>query len=105
MTIEELRQKRAQELQQRLAQQQAEAEAQQQFEMQKDTLLKKVMTPEAKSRLTTLKLANPSLGEQVEKLIIYLAQSGQVQKIDDPTFKKILEKIRAKKKDITITRK
>ena len=105
MGIEELRQKRAAELQSQLAERQAEQEAQQAYDMQKDAVLKRILTPDAKSRLATLKLGNPSLGEQVEKLIIYLAQSGQAQRIDDATLKKILSKISGKKREITIQRK
>jgi len=105
MDADELRQRRAREIQERFAQQQAEAEAEARHSLQKETLLKAVMTPDAKSRLTRLKLANPMLGEQVEQLIVYLAQSGKVRKIDDTTFKSILLKIKSKRKDITITRK
>ena len=105
MEADELRQRRMRELQERFAQQQAEAEEAARYNQQKDALLKKIMLPDAKSRLTRLKLANPTLGEQVEQLIIYLAQSGKVQKIDDATFKSILLKIKGKKKDITIRRK
>ncbi len=105
MDIEELRQRRAAELQRQLAQQQAEAEAQAQYEMQKESLLKKVMAPDAKSRLTRLKLANPALAGKVEQLLIYLAQSGKIQRIDDATFKEILLKIRGKRKETTIIRK
>jgi len=105
MDVDELRQRRAREIQERFAQQQADAEAEARYNLQKETLLKAVMTPDAKSRLTRLKLANPQLGEQVEQLIAYLAQSGKVQKIDDTTFKSILLKIKGKKKNITIRRK
>ena len=105
MGLEALRQKRAAELQNQLAEQQAEQEAQQAYELQKEAVLKRVLTPDAKSRLTTLRLANPSLAEQVERLVIYLVQAGQVQKVDDATLKKILSKISGKKRDITIKRK
>lgn len=105
MTIDELRQKRAAQLQQQLVDQQAAQEQQQAVDLQIEGVLKKILTPEAKSRLSTLKLGNPSLAEQVEKLVLYLAQSGQVAKIDDATLKKILLKIRGKKRNITIQRK
>ncbi|MFC2174557.1 DNA-binding protein [archaeon] len=105
MDIEALRQKRAAELQAQLADRQVEQEAQQVHELQKDSVLKSILTPEAKSRLTTLKLGNPTLGEQVEKLVVYLAQSGQVSKIDDTTLKQVLQKISGKKHKITIKRK
>jgi len=105
MDMDELRQKRAAELQAQLVDRQAEQETQQAYEFQKDSMLKRAMTADAKSRLTTLKLANPTLGEQVEKLVIYLVQSGQVTQIDDPTLKKILAKISGKKRKITIKRK
>ncbi len=103
--IEALRQRKAAELQKQMEQQQVEQEARQTYELQKDSVLKQILTPEAKSRLTTLKLANPQLAEQVEKLVLYLAQSGQVQRMDDLTLKKILAKISGRKKEITVKRK
>ena len=105
MDLEELRKRRAVELQQQMGEQQAEAEASRAYEMQIDQELKKILTPEAKSRLSTLKLANPTLAAQVEKLVIYVAQTQNIPKIDDVILKKILTKISGKKRDITIIRK
>lgn len=103
--LEVLRQRKAAELQRQIEQRQAELEAQQQYELQKDAVLKQILTPDAKSRITTLKLGNPMLGEQVEKLLLYLAQTGQVQRIDDDTLRKILARINGRKHEITIKRK
>ncbi|MCK4327178.1 MAG: DNA-binding protein [Candidatus Diapherotrites archaeon] len=105
MDLDELRQKRAADLQAQLADRQAEQETRVAMELQKDAVLKQLLTPAAKSRLTTLKLGNPLLAEQVEKLVIYLAQSGRVQKIDDATLKQLLSKISGEKREITIKRK
>jgi len=103
--LEALRQRRIAELQRQAVDQQAEQEEQAAFEFKKDAVLKQFLTQEARSRLSTLKLGNPKLADQVEKLLLYLAQSGQVQRIDDLTLKKILAKISGRKREITIKRK
>ena len=105
MDLEELRRRKTAELQKQIEGQQAEAVAARHYDMQKDAALKQILTPEAKSRLTTLKLANPQLADQVEKLVIYVAQTQNISKIDDASLKTILAKISGKKRDITIIRK
>lgn len=106
MDIDELRQRKAAELQDRIARRQSEEEALAQFEAQKDALLRKALTPDARSRLATLKLANPHLAEQVEALIVHLVQSGQLKSaVDDTTLRQLLARISGGKRQITIKRK
>jgi programmed cell death protein 5 len=107
--LEKLRKKRLQELQQEDQLQQSideQAEQQKQFEEQKKMILRQVLTPKAKERLSNMKLARPQIGEQIENQLIILAQSGRLnQKIDDQQLRQLLQKMIPKKRDINIRRR
>jgi programmed cell death protein 5 len=103
--LDEIRKKKMQELQQKFSAQQEAQEQAQQMEVQKEMLLRRILTPEAKTRLSNVKLANPQYGQQLELLLLKLYQTGQVTKMNDEQLKKLLLKIKNKKKDITIKRK
>lgn len=107
--LEKLRKKRLQELQQEEDLQQSieDQELQQkQLEEQKNMVLRAILTPPAKERLTRIKLARPQIGEQIENQLIMLAQSGRLnQKIDDQQLKQLLQRLMPKKRDINIKRR
>lgn len=108
--LEELRRKKLLELQQQqlYAQQQAAEEEQQrqQFEEQKKHVLRQIMTPDARERLTRIKISRPEIGETIENQLIILAQQGQLkEKITDEQLRGLLQKLLPKKRDITIKRK
>lgn len=104
--LEALRQKRMAELQQQ-AQSQAEQDEQaKQFEMQKQSVLRQIMTPEARDRLANIRLANPQMADSVEMQLIQLAQSGRLRGvIDDAMLRNILGQITPQKREITIQRR
>jgi len=103
--LDQIRQRKLQQLQQNMQEhEQVQAQAQE-MEMKKEMLLKKILTPEAKARLTNVKLANPTMATQIEALLLYLHQSGQVQIINEEQLIAILQKIRSKKKEPKIIRK
>ncbi|MBI2077926.1 MAG: DNA-binding protein [Euryarchaeota archaeon] len=112
--LAEIRRRRLQELQaQQAARQQvtaedvqAEAEARAEQDAQKEALLRQILTPEARERLTRLRLARPEETRQVESQLIGLAQSGRLQsKIDDNQLKLILARLVQGSRDINIRRK
>jgi programmed cell death protein 5 len=103
--VEELRRRRMQQLiQQRLQQQQQEAV---QADMQEAELssqikfiINQILEPEARERLSNIRLANPSYARQVEILLIQLKQAGRLpSKLSDGAFKQILHKINEGKKE------
>ncbi|ADT84073.1 MULTISPECIES: DNA-binding protein [Thermococcus] len=99
--IEEIRKRKLMELQRRLAEQQkAQEEAarqQAELEAQIQAILRRILTPEARERLSRVKLVRPELAQQVELILVQLYQAGQIrEKIDDAKLKKILAQIDAR---------
>jgi len=107
--LEQLRKKREQELQQQADEEESrkQQEAQKkQLEEQKKSILRSILTTEAKQRLSNIKLARPQVGEQIENQLIMLARSGRLQqKITDAQLRELLRKIMPKKRDINIRRR
>lgn len=64
-----------------------------------------MLEPEARERLSRLRLANPELAEKVEMLIIYMYQAGQVKtKISDAQLKALLQKLTGARHETKIRR-
>ena len=108
--LERIKKKRLQELQQNEQLQHSmedeQAAQQKQFEEQKKMILRSVLTPKAKERLSNMKLARPQIAEQIENQLILLAQSGRLnQKIDDEQLRQLLQRMIPKKRDINIRRR
>jgi programmed cell death protein 5 len=104
--LEALRKRKLQELQIRQQQQMAEDAQVAQVEAQKQSILRQILTPEARERLGRIQLAYPEVAENVSNQLILLAQSGRVQSvIDDATLRQILRKILPKKREIKIERR
>ncbi|MBT8171372.1 DNA-binding protein [Candidatus Bathyarchaeota archaeon] len=100
-----LRKRRMLELQQRMVDEQNQAKAQQQVEGQKQALLRRILTPEARRRLTNLKMVKPEFTQQLELQLIQLAQQGRINiPIPDEQLKELLVKLQSGKRDYTIRR-
>ena len=103
--LEGLRRRRLLELQQRLAQEQQRIQAQQQVEMQKQALLRRILTPDARQRLTNLKMVRPEFAEQLELQLIQLAQQGKLNiPLNDEQLKEILARLQSGRREIKIRR-
>lgn len=104
--IEELRQKKMMELQRRLAKEEQRLQVQQQVEMQKQAVLRRILSPEARQRLTNLKMVKPEFADQIELQLIQLAQAGRLKvPVADDQLKEILARLQSQRRDITIRRK
>jgi programmed cell death protein 5 len=103
--LEALRKRRMLELQQRMVEEQRQAQAQQQLEGQKQALLRRILTPEARSRLTNLKMVKPEFTQQLELQLIQLAQQGRINiPITDEQLKELLVKLQSGRRDYKIRR-
>jgi programmed cell death protein 5 len=103
--LEELRQKKLLALQRRIAEEQRRAQMEQQLEMQKQAILKTILTPEARQRLANLKLVKPEFTAQLELQLIQLAQMGKVPvPLTDEQLKQILIQLQTQKREIKIRR-
>ena len=103
-SLEEIRKRK---LQQMMAAQnentQQQAQLQEQI-AQLEVAVKQHMTKEAVLRYGSIKAAHPEKAVQSLVVLSQLLQSGRLEKIDDATFKKILEQMAPKKREIKITK-
>ena len=103
--LEELRRRRLLELRRRLAQEQERTERVQQIEMQKQAVLRRILTADARRRLTNLKIVKPEFANQLELQLIQLAQQGRIElPITDEQLKDILIKLQSQRRNIKIRR-
>ena len=102
--LKELRKRRTLELQ-KMAQEQQQAEAEEKLEVQKQALMRRILTQEARQRLANLKMVKPEFALQLELQLIQLAQQGKIElPIDDERLREILQKLQSGRKEIKIRR-
>jgi len=76
-----------------------------QVEAQKQALLRQILSPEARQRLTNLKMIKPEVIDQLELQLIQLAQTGKLPiPLSDAQLKQILVQLQGRKREITIRR-
>jgi programmed cell death protein 5 len=103
--LDALRKRRMLELQQRMVEEQQQVHAQQQLESQKQALLRRILTPEARSRLTNLNMVKPEFTQQLELQLIQLAQQGRLSlPITDEQLKELLVRLQSGRRDYKIRR-
>ncbi|MEM2341961.1 MAG: DNA-binding protein [Candidatus Bathyarchaeia archaeon] len=103
--LEAIKRRKLIELQQRILQEQEAAEAQRRLEAQKQSILRMILTPEARQRLTNLKMVKPDFASQLEIQLIQIAQQGKISiPINDEQLKEILRRLQDGKREIQIRR-
>jgi programmed cell death protein 5 len=103
--LEGLRKRRLVALQQKVADEQRQAQMEQQTELQKQALLKKILAPEARQRLTNLRMVRPEFTDQLELQLIQLAQQGKLPiPLTDVQLKQILAQLQTQKRETKIRR-
>ncbi len=104
--LAELRARRTRDLQSQALNQQAAEEQNRTAEAQRASLLRQILTPEARERLGRLRVARPEVADSVEQQLLMLAQSGRLARVvDDETLKQILTKVAPQKREIKIQRR
>src|SRR6266704_3955700 len=103
--LEELRRRRMAQMQRAGSDDQRRAQAQQQVERQKQAIIRKILTPEARQRLTNIRMVKPEFAEELEMQLIQLAQSGRLRgQVSDEQLKKTLMQLEGQKREIKIRR-
>jgi len=103
--LEGIRQRRMAELQEAAAKSLEDERRKKEAEATKKALSRATFTPEARQRLSNLRLVKPQLAQQLELSLIQLAQQGRVNvPITDEQLKAMLSKIQSGKREINIRR-
>jgi programmed cell death protein 5 len=103
--LEQIRKRKLLSMQSRVSDEQRQAQAQQQLEAQKQALLSRILTPEARQRLSNLKMVKSDFTEQIELQLIEMAQTGKLPiPLSDAQLKQILVQLQSRKREIKIRR-
>ena len=105
--LAEIRRRKMQEMQRSAMEDQAAAEeqrrAQELEKARKQQILRQILTPEARERLSRVRLVKPELAENVENQLIQLAGMGRVNRIiSDQDVREILDKLTSTKRESKI---
>jgi len=104
--LEELRRRKLAELQQQAGAEQQAAAQRAEANAQKEVILRAILEPEARERLTRVRMARPEIAESLENQLIQLYQQGRVRnRIDDETLRQLLARVTPKQRDTTIERR
>ncbi len=103
--LDEIRRRKLLAMQQRTSDEQKQAQMERQLEAQKQALLRQILSPEARQRLTNLNMIKPEFTQQLELQLIQLAQSGKLPiPISDAQLKQILIQLQSRKRETKIRR-
>ena len=104
--IEELRRKKMEQLKEQQESGEDQQSQQAQQDAQKQALLRRYLTDEARKRLNTIRMSKPQFADQVERQILALAQSGRLSgQIDDEKMKQLLRELKPDEKSFNIRRR
>ncbi len=103
--LAEIRRRKRLAMQKHATDEQNQAQLEQQLEAQKQALLRQILTPEARQRLTNLNMIKPEFTQQLELQLIQLAQTGKLPvPISDAQLKQILIQLQSRKRETKIRR-
>ncbi len=103
--LDAIRRRKLSAYQQRASDDQKQAQAEKEVEAQKEALLRQILSPEARQRLTNVKMVKKEFAENLELQIIQLAQTGKLPiPLSDAQLKQILIQLQSRKRETKITR-
>ncbi len=103
--LDEIRRRKMADLQRQQSQQSAMEQQAQQMDAQKQAILRGILTPEARERLGTVRMAYPDVASMVEDQLIVLAQQGRItDPVSDDLLRQILRKLAPQRREINIER-
>lgn len=103
--VEEIQRRKMLQLQRRISEEQRRVQAQQQIEIQKQALLRRILSTEARQRLNNLKMVKQEFAQQLELQLIQLAQAGRISiPVTDEQLKELLVRLQSQRREIKIRR-
>ena len=103
--LDAIRRKKLSAYQHQASDEQRQVQQDKEVDAQKEALLKQILSPEARQRLTNLKMVKQDFTEQLELQIIQLAQMGKIPiPLSDVQLKQILIQLQSRKRETKITR-
>ena len=75
------------------------------YQARRQMVLRKILTPEARMRLSNIRMTRPDVVQNIEDQLIALASAGRIGVVDDMMLKQILRKVMPKKREIKIERR
>ena len=102
--LEAIRKRKMASLQQEALRDQAQEEAIVEAQAQKETVLRQILSTEARARLSNIKMVKPQFAEQIEMQLIQLASSGRLRgKVTDEQLKALLVQLQEKERERKVT--
>ena len=103
--LDQIRKRKLLSLQHRMSDEQRQGQAEQQMEDQKQALMAKILSPEARQRLNNLKMVRKDFAENIEMQLIEMAQTGKLPiPLSDAQLKQILVQLQSRKRETQIRR-
>jgi programmed cell death protein 5 len=102
--LEAIRQRKQAELREQALKEQAADQQAAEVQAQKEALLRQILSPEARARLTNVRMVKPQLAEQIELQLIQLASSGRLRgQVTDEQLKGLLQQLQGKERERKIS--
>ncbi|NHI83441.1 MAG: DNA-binding protein [Candidatus Thorarchaeota archaeon] len=102
--LDEIRQRKLAAIRNQALDEQAQEQASAEAQAQKEAILRQILTPEARSRLTNIRMVRPQLAEQVEMQLIQLAGAGRLRaRVTDQQLKALLQQLQGKERERKIS--
>ena len=102
--LDEIRRRKLASLREGALEEQARDQQIAEAQAQKEAILRQILTPEARSRLTNIRMVKPQVAEQIEMQLIQLASSGRLRaRVTDEQLKKLLQQITGQERERKIS--
>jgi len=102
--LEEIRQRKLAAMRDQGLEAQAQEQAAADAQAQKEAILRQILTPEARARLTNVRMVRPQLADQIEMQLIQLAGSGRLRaRVTDEQLKSLLQQLQGKERERKIS--
>ncbi|TFH11135.1 MAG: DNA-binding protein [Candidatus Thorarchaeota archaeon] len=102
--LEVIRQRKMASLQEQALREQSQEQSIAEAQAQKESILRQILTPEARARLSNIKMVKPQFAEQIEMQLIQLASSGRLRgQVTDEQLKTLLVQLQEKERERKVT--